>query len=185
MRIMDFSPNDDERIRQAAELLVDAFKENWPDAWPTIEDGLETVHEALVEERIARVAVDQNGNLLGWIGAIPTYDGHVWELHPLAVRTQSQGQGIGRQLVLDLEQQVSARGGVTLWLGTDDESGMTSLADTDLYPNPLDHLAHIKNLRRHPYEFYQNLGFVIIGVMPDANGFGKPDIFMAKRVERK
>jgi hypothetical protein len=29
---------------------------------------------------------------------------------------------------------------------------------------------------------YQKLGFVIVGVMPDANGPGKPDIYMAKRV---
>lgn len=27
------------------------------------------------------------------------------------------------------------------------------------------------------------VGFVIVGVMPDANGWGKPDIFMAKRVK--
>jgi hypothetical protein len=27
------------------------------------------------------------------------------------------------------------------------------------------------------------VGFVIVGVMPDANGWGKPDIFMAKRVQ--
>lgn len=34
----------------------------------------------------------------------------------------------------------------------------------------------------HPYEFYQKLGYSIVGVLPDANGFEKPDIFMAKRV---
>ncbi len=73
------------------------------------------------------------------------------------------------------------RGGITLQLGSDDESGMTSLYGADLYPDVLGHLANIRNLRGHPYEFYQKLGFSIVGVMPDANGPGKPDIFMAKR----
>ena len=72
-----------------------------------------------------------------------------------------------------------------MWLGSDDEDALTSLGGVDLYPNPLDHLAQIKNLHGHPYEFYQKLGFVIVGVMPDANGFGKPDIYMAKRVSQK
>jgi aminoglycoside 6'-N-acetyltransferase I len=31
-------------------------------------------------------------------------------------------------------------------------------------------------------KFYQKLGYVIVGVIPDANGPGKPDIMMAKRV---
>ena len=62
-------------------------------------------------------------------------------------------------------------------------SDMTTLAGVDLYPNLLDHLAQIRNLRRHSYEFYQKLSFVIVGVIPDANGRGKPDIFLAKRVD--
>ncbi len=95
------------------------------------------------------------------------------------------GKGIGRALVADLEERVSARGGLTLWVGTDDEDNMTSLSGVDLYSNVLEHLANIKNLRRHPYAFYQKLGFVIVGVLPDANGVGKPDIFMAKQVGRK
>ena len=110
------------------------------------------------------------------------YDGHVWELHPLAVTAAMRGQGVGRALVNDLEAIAKARGGLTLWLGTDDEDHQTSLAGVDLYPNVLEHVTAIKNLRRHPFEFYQKLGFVIVGVMPDANGLGKPDIFMAKRI---
>jgi aminoglycoside 6'-N-acetyltransferase I len=59
---------------------------------------------------------------------------------------------------------------------------MTSLSQVDLYPNVVEHITHIRNIRRHPYEFYQRLGYVIVGVIPDANGLGKPDIIMAKRV---
>jgi aminoglycoside 6'-N-acetyltransferase I len=52
----------------------------------------------------------------------------------------------------------------------------------NLYPNIWKYIATIQNLRQHPYEFYQNCGFVIVGVMPDANGLGKPDIYMAKQL---
>ena len=75
-------------------------------------------------------------------------------------------------------------GGITLWLGTDDEMGQTTLSGVDLYPDVCAHIAAVRNLRGHPYEFYRKLGFAIVGVLPDANGPGKPDIYMAKRVAR-
>ena len=100
------------------------------------------------------------------------------------MRPDQQRKGIGRALVVDLEMQVRERGGITIYLGTDDENSMTTLADIDLYPNVMEHMVHIQNLRGHPYEFYQKQGYVIVGVIPDANGLGKPDIIMAKRVAR-
>ena len=162
--------------------MVDAFCEHWPDAWPTFEEGLKEVHEMLESEQICRVAVDEKGNLLGIIGGIPGYDGHVWELHPLAVQPSMQGQGIGRALVEDFEEQVRARGALTITLGSDDEDSMTSLSNTDLYQNLWEKIRDIRNLKKHPFEFYQKIGYVITGVVPDANGIGKPDILMAKRV---
>ena len=79
MKITTLSPDNDDLIRHAAQLLVDAFREHWPDAWPTLEDGLKEVHEMLESNRICRVGVDNEGNLLGIIGGIPSYDGFVWE----------------------------------------------------------------------------------------------------------
>src|SRR5688572_33418659 len=99
MKILTLSPENDDLIQQAAQLLVDAFREHWPDAWPTLEEGLEEIQEMLQTDRICRVAVDEQGNLLGIIGGIPGYDGNVWELHPLAVQPSKQGRGIGRALV--------------------------------------------------------------------------------------
>jgi len=179
--VADLDPGDEEDIRQAAELLVEGFRDDWPEAWPDMDAALKEVRESLGEHRINRVALDQSGAVLGWIGGIPSYGGNVWELHPLVVRPDLQRRGIGRALVADLEQLVRERGGLTLWLGTDDETGMTTLSGIDLYPNVIEHLANIENLCWHPYTFYQKLGFSIIGAMPDANGPGKPDIFMAKR----
>lgn len=184
MQIIDLQPDDEATIDQTARLLFDSFRENWPNAWPTFEAALAEVQESFQEDRLSRVAVVENGTVLGWIGGIPMqgYDGHTWELHPLVVQPDRQREGIGRALVTDLEALVRERGATTLWLGTDDENNMTSLGGIDLYPDVGEHLARIKNLRGHPYEFYQKLGFVIVGVLPDANGPGKPDIFMAKRV---
>ena len=179
--ILDLDAADEETIRQAANLLVEGFRDDWPEAWPTEEEGLEEVREALGEGRICRAALAEDHTVLGWIGGITSYEGQVWELHPLVVRPDLRRRGIGRALVADLEARVAERGVLTLWLGTDDETGMTTLSGVDLYPDVLGHLANIENLRGHPYEFYQKLGFSRIGVMPDANGWGKPDISMAKR----
>ena len=169
-------------LQQAMQLLVDAFCEHWPDAWPTFEAGLKEVHEMLEVERICRFAVDEQGNLLGIIGGIPGYDGNVWELHPLAVQPYRQGQGIGRALVKDLEEQIRSHGGLTITLGTDDEDSMTSLSNVDLYENTWEKIQNIRDLKGHPFGFYQKLGYVITGVVPDANGRGKPDILMSKKV---
>jgi aminoglycoside 6'-N-acetyltransferase I len=175
--ILDLAAGDKEAARQAADLLVEGFR----DAWPTEEEALEEVREALGEDRICRVAVAEDGAVLGWIGGIPSYEGKVWELHPMVVRPDLRRRGIGRALVVDLEARVGERGALTLWLGTDDEADMTTISGVDLYPDVLGHLANIENLCGHPYEFYSKLGFSIIGAMPDANGLGKPDIYMAKR----
>jgi len=170
-------------VEQAAGWLVTGLRAHWPDAWPDMAAALDEVGEALADDRICRAAVDEDGLLLGWIGGIPGgYSGRVWELHPLVVRRERQGEGIGRALVRDLEAHVRERGAQTLWLGTDDEDDMTTLSGVNLYEDLPGHIARIGNLKGHPYEFYQKCGFVIAGVVPDANGPGKPDILMAKRI---
>ena len=182
MKIISLTFEQEHLIQQAAQILVDAFEIHWPEAWPTLEDGLTEVHEMLSPERILRMALDADGNAAGWIGGILQYDGHVWELHPLAVRPGLQGNGIGRALVLDFEEQVRSRGALTVTLGSDDEDGSTSLSNVDLYQEPWKKIKEIKNLKGHPFEFYQKMGYIITGVMPDANGIGKPDILMSKRI---
>ena len=181
MEIVELTPGDEQIISQVAEILVAAFA-HIPGYLKTHEAAIQEIRESFAPNRISRVALDENGNALGWVGGIEQYDGNVYELHPLAVKPSEQRRGIGRALVRDLEAQARQRGAVTIMLGTDDEFGATTLFGQNVYPNPLAHLAVIQNLGQHPYEFYQKCGFALVGIVPDANGFGKPDILMAKRV---
>jgi aminoglycoside 6'-N-acetyltransferase I len=182
IRVVDLKPDDDAAIAQAATILNTAFRGPWPAAWPTLDDALAELAEMFAPDRICRVAKDDDGAVVGLIGGISGYNGRVWELHPLAVRVDRQHHGIGRTLVLDLEVQVKSRGGLTITLGTDDEDDATTLSNVDLYQDLWDKVRSIRNLKGHPFEFYQKVGYTIIGVVPDANGWGKPDIIMGKRV---
>ena len=182
MTIRVLTPADEGLIRQAARILMLGFAGNWPDAWPTFESALEEVGEALAEDRICRVALDGSGEMLGWAAAIRQYEGHAWELHPLVVDPRRQRRGIGALLLREIERLVAAEGATTLWLGSDDETRMTSLAGVDLYPDPLAHLARLEDVKGHPFRFYLKQGYSVVGVIPDANGPGKPDILLAKRL---
>lgn len=179
--IEPLDPRSEEHISQTAALLHSISKVFFPNAWPTVDAALIEVRQSLVPERISLVAI-LGGRVVGWVGGIPQYDGHVYELHPLVVDLGLQRKGIGSSLVKALEREVTSKGGLTLWLGSDDEMGKTSLSGKDLYPNVLDQLRQIRNLKGHPYEFYLKNGFSVVGIMPDANGYGKPDIYLAKRV---
>jgi aminoglycoside 6'-N-acetyltransferase I len=183
MQIVDGHAAAEPLLGAAAALLVEGFREHWPEAWPTLADAVEEVDEMLAPERVMLVAVEGE-DVLGWVGAIPTYDGLVWELHPLVVAADRRRQGVGRALVGELEAVCAARGGLTMVLGSDDDANMTSLGGADIFPDLLGNLAAIRNLRGHPFEFYQRLGFSLSGIVPDANGFGKPDILLAKRIAR-
>ena len=181
MRILDLPADRPDWIDETARILFDAIRPR-SDAWPTLEAARAEVLDSLEPGRISRVMLD-DGRVVGWIGSQPHYDGNAWELHPLMVAPSHQGRGIGTALVRDLERRVARRGALTLWVGSDDERNETSLGGADLYADLPGAIRAIRNLRRHPFEFYQRLGFTIVGVMPDANGRGRPDIIMAKRIE--
>jgi aminoglycoside 6'-N-acetyltransferase I len=180
-RIVDLAGGGPERIEATATLLHDTFAGRTRD-WQDLDSARRTVVESMDEENISRVAVDDGGRVIGWIAAGPTYDGHAWELLVLAVDARHRRRGVGRALVADLERLVVGRGALTLWTGSDDENDETNLTGADLYADIPGAIRGIRNLRGHPYEFYVKLGFRIVGLMPDANGRGKPDIFLAKRV---
>ena len=127
----------------------------------------------LESERICRVAVDEQGRLMGIIGGIPAYDGHVWELHPLAGSAVFAGTGHRQGAGGGFRGTGSRQGRLTITLGSDDEDNMTSLSGVDLYENLWEKIRDIRNLKSHPFGFYQRMGYIITGVVPDANGIGQ------------
>jgi aminoglycoside 6'-N-acetyltransferase I len=81
------------------------------------------------------------------------------------------------------ESEASRRGGLTATLGADDVSDMTSLSRVDLYLDIPLYIKEIRDLgRQHRFLFYRKLGYSVTGVLPDANGAERPDIFMSKRL---
>ncbi len=170
-------------VAAGASLLHDGFR-NRSHGWQDLESARLEVLESLNEGRISRVAIDESDSVIGWIGGIPMYSGNVWEIHPLVVASRHRHQGVGRALVRDLEQIVSEKGAITLWAGSDDENKETTLSLVDLYADLPGAIRDARNLKDHPYQFYVRLGFKIVGVMPDANGLGKTDSFLANRVKR-
>jgi len=177
--IVDLKPHMAGEAAQAAALLQRVFAPQ--DSWVTLAEAEQEVAEMLAPERILRVAL-ADGRVIGWIGGIPGYDGNVWELHPLLVAPEWQGQRVGAALVRDFEALVLAKGGLTIQLGSDDVTDATSLSGVDLYVDTWEKIRTIRNLKRHAFEFYQKLGYTITGVVPDANGRGRPDILMSKRI---
>lgn len=168
---------------QVAGLLVAGFADMSPGAWPSLREALWEIKQSFGPGHISVVAL-KGGRAVGWAAAIRQHNGNSWEIHPLVVHQQQQMSGIGAALVSEIESRILEQGALTLWVGTDDESGLTSLWGQDLYPNPLEALGHLRNLQNHPYEFYEKLGFSVCGVLPDANGLGKPEIFLAKRIRK-
>lgn len=179
MDLVDLALQSESIHEQAAVLLVEGFHE--PRGWSTVDAAGQEVRR-VIDEGFAR-AMLEGETLLGWVGGCPHpgYDGHVCELHPMVVRPGFRRRGIGRQLAAAFETEARRRGALTAFLGTDDDAGMTSLSDVDLYDNLPARLADVRDRGRgHPFLFYRELGYVVTGVMPDANGAGRPDIYMAK-----
>jgi|GEM_PF-89208 len=176
MEIKLFDQNSEEYIKAGAKLLELSFPESYS------ENSMKEMEEILSKERITLMAVEEN-MLIGFIGGIPQYDKTGWELHPLVVGDSMRTKGVGTKLVKALEREIANRGGVMIYLGTDDERFQTSLSEGDLFEDTYEKIKSIKNYDYHPYEFYQKIGYKIVGILPDANGPGKPDIMMAKSLK--
>lgn len=160
-------------------LLMDAFLAKGNKAWPNLERARQAVGECIAAPNLC-LGILYSGTLAGWGGLRPLYD-KTWELHPLVVAPAQQGRGVGRALMQALEQRARALGLIGIVLGSDDELFETSLSQVDLNgSNALVEMQRLTNLKRHPFEFYQKCGYSVVGVIPNANGRNKPDIWLWK-----
>jgi aminoglycoside 6'-N-acetyltransferase I len=181
MRIIPFPDLTPTQLAEAARILRDAIHgESYK---PPGEAEEETASFLTDPERFALAAVEGE-TVLGWIGGVRGYS-HALELHPLVVDPPRHRQGIGASLIRALEAQAAAEGFLTIHLGADDDFGGSSLFGAELFPDPLARLAEIEPRGDgHPFFFYRRMGYAPVGILPDANGPGRPDIFMARRVSR-
>ena len=178
--ISDLASCDKQVLEMLASITYEAFQENSPDWLPTLDSAREKVLEALKPGRHARVMLE-GSRPVGWIATITGR--HVWEIHPIAIAVGSQYKGYGQQLVAHIEELARSNGALTLFAGTGDEVGTTNLFGYDIYRDPAVAISHIEGTGRNPFEFWLRAGFKVVGLMPDAEGPGKPGIHLAKRIE--
>lgn len=169
-------------IDELAHLTYLAFKVHAPSWLPSEADARRQVLRATEPDRISRVLLSPHATPIGWIGVIPIHHGRIWEVHPLVIAPAKQGQGYGSMLVREVERLAATRGILGLMAGTSDETGATPLYGSDLFRNPFAGLSKLTGAENHPVTFWTKVGFTIVGVVPDAEGRGKPAITLAKRI---
>lgn len=175
--IEQLSGKDGAAVKCAGALLTEAFPH-----WCTdLAAGIEEVEGCLEEGKIA-LAARLGEQVVGFAGAMPRYGITGWELHPIVVDPSARLHGVGRALLRELETRVADRGGIMLYAGSDDEFGQTSLSGCDLYDDLWEKVRNLSNPGGHAIGFYMRCGYRLVGVLPDANGYGKPDLYLAKRL---
>ncbi|HEY4177162.1 MAG TPA: GNAT family N-acetyltransferase [Kofleriaceae bacterium] len=168
------------QINALAELTLEAAAQHAPGWLPTLESAREEVDETREAGKHARVLLEQDSPL-GWVCASKAW-GRIWELHPLMVGVAHQRRGIGRLLVRDIEAIAREHDALTMLLGTSDLTDATSLSSIDLYTDTTAWFGRVRALKPHPFEFWQRVGYTIVGVIPDAEAPGKPSIQLARRL---
>lgn len=170
-----------EQRSQAARLLSEEIPHGWHD-----EAAARAEIDQLIQDDVLLCFALVENRVVGFCGMIPQYGNITYELHPLVVKRSHWRQGIGRMLLTRLEDMVYECGGRNVYLGSDDEfpDRQTSLRGVDLYEDFFSHLQAF-DPGEHPTGFYLACGYKLVGVIPDANGPGKPDILMAKRLTKK
>ena len=180
LEIVDFAALSLDQREHAARVLREAMAAT-DGAYGADGEAQAQVESFFTDPERSALAALHGDTVVGWVGLIESYS-HAWELHPLVVDPSRQRQGVGAALTAALETRAKARGALTLYLGTDDAFGGSNLFGRALFPDVAGKIAGIAETRGHPWAFYRKQGYEVVGLIPDANGPGKPDILMAKKL---
>jgi aminoglycoside 6'-N-acetyltransferase I len=174
----------DDTIKQAAKILYMVFTENNDHVWLHNEkEAFDEVKECIEGENIC-IGIKLENNLIGMAGIRPMYK-KTWELHPMAIKNEYQGKGYGKILLNKIEEIGNKNGIIGIVVGSDDETNKTSLSEKEINgENIFEEIMNIKNYKNHPYEFYKKCGYSIVGIIPNANGQNKPDIWLWKDIRK-
>jgi aminoglycoside 6'-N-acetyltransferase I len=173
----------DEIMKQAADILYNTFY-NIGKLWlKNLNEALDEVYECVEDNNIC-IGIKVKNKLIGWVGLRPMYK-ETWELHPMVIQKEFQRQRYGNILIKELEKIAVNNGIIGIVAGSDDETNSTSLSDKIITgENIFEEIRDIKNYKNHPYEFYEKCGYKIIGIIPNANGPQKPDIWLWKDIRK-
>ena len=178
---VDFRDLTRAQLAGASCILREALA-NLPSAYGEPGAAEAEVERLLGDEDWLGYAALEEAQPVGWIGALQAYE-RGWEIHPLVVTPGHQRRGIGSSLLQQLEARARRDGILTLFLGSDDDYGGTTLFGRPLFPDVLAHAADVDATPLgHALTFYRRHGYRIVGLLPDVNGAGRPDILMAKQL---
>jgi aminoglycoside 6'-N-acetyltransferase I len=174
----------EETKKQAAKILYVTFNKINGNIWLKNENNaIDEVEECIKGTNICK-GIKLKNKLIGWGGLKPMYD-KTWELHPLVIIDEFQDKKYGKILLNEIERVANKNGIIGIVAGSDDETNSTSISEKEINgENIFDEIKNIKNYKNHPYEFYIKCGYSIIGIIPNANGQNKPDIWLWKDIRK-
>lgn len=181
--VAGFDPADELRLDEAAYVLYRAAS-RYSSAFPTPDAALgELLDVARTTDAVTFVALNLAGEVCGLASAAPYRSSSVLRVHPLVVDPPFQRRGVGRTLLKTVEDAARELGFSTLILALEDEAGQTSLSGKSLFPDPLAPMTRFVPPAAHPSTFLKRMGFGLTGVLPEAAGPGRPELWFAKSLE--
>jgi aminoglycoside 6'-N-acetyltransferase I len=178
--VAEFDPADEMRLNEAASVLYRAAS-RFTSAFPAPEAALgELIELTRHPGSLMFVALNLGGEVCGLAAASPRAASSVLVIRALTVDPPFQRRGVGRALLRRLETAALRSGFTTMTIALEDEAGLTSLAGRSLFPDPLAPMTRFIPPAAHPSAFLKRLGFALSGVIPEAAGPGRPELWFAK-----